>query len=46
MAELSEQCCLEDHTLDVPEGEKPTPVRTCLPRCHGPPLLSCGYGWS
>lgn len=26
MAELSEQACLEDFTLNVPEGEKPTPV--------------------
>lgn len=26
MAELGEQACLEDYNLNVPEGEKPTPV--------------------
>jgi hypothetical protein len=30
MAELGEQACLEDYNLNVPEGEKPTPVsRVC-----------------
>ena len=42
MAELGEQVCLEDFNLNVPEGEKPTPVS----ESGQGGVMNCSHGYA